>query len=93
MACKARRTERELRGEALRIGEIEFVTGQPQIVTVVRAEHQTMIEQPDRIAVGIFGRMHDADACHVPPLRYLSHRFSADYGTGDAPRVESVVAA
>jgi hypothetical protein len=39
----------------------------PQIVAVVRPQHQAVTRKADRITVGILGRVNDADPCHASP--------------------------
>jgi hypothetical protein len=38
---------------------------QAQIVAFIGPDHQFVAQQPYRTAVGVFGRMHDTDLCHV----------------------------
>ena len=45
--------------------DVENGLVQPQIVAVVGPEHQAMTGEADRAAVGVFGRMHDADSGHA----------------------------
>jgi len=38
---------------------------QAQVMAIVRPDHQFMAELAHRIAVDVFGRMHDTDLRHV----------------------------
>ena len=40
---------------------------QPQIVAVVRPQHHAVASEADGIAIGIFGRVDDANSGHASP--------------------------
>jgi hypothetical protein len=37
----------------------------PEVMAIVGPQHQAVAGEADRIAIGVFGRMHDADPGHA----------------------------
>ena len=61
--------------------DLEGGAMQAQIVAVVRPDHHAVAQQADRMAIGVFGGVHDVDPRHVTLVRQVQSP-----ATGSMPR-------